>query len=358
MEIPKISILMSNYNHGHYLKESLGSLTKQTVFPFECIIIDDCSTDNSVEIIKKYQKDYNFIKLIQNSQNKGVIHNVAIGLNLSKGDYLMMFAADDTWSKDLIEKTTNLLIKYPNVGIVCSIPCYIYENGTEANAAVPQKKLPEYIPPTSLTSIFEKDLFIGGHTAAVKKKYLLEAKGMIDDLKWHCDWFAMHTIAFRHGLCFIPEKLGFQRLSPNSYSASFLIWKKQKKVLKNLFLIIQKKDFKDVKNKFFESKIIFLYPPFACIYLIFYPRHWFSLSLQTWKDIFHVFFFRDCLEKQHLYYRITKVILFIPYICIYFFFHPKFSSLKIWIKIKNQIAKKDFYHKVKSIIKKFIRKKT
>jgi len=83
--LPKISVIMPNYNYAKFLEFSLGSICRQTIFPFECIVIDDASTDNSIQIIKKYKKLYPFIRLIENTSNQGAVNAIKLGLKASIG---------------------------------------------------------------------------------------------------------------------------------------------------------------------------------------------------------------------------------------------------------------------------------
>ncbi|HEU65030.1 MAG TPA: glycosyltransferase family 2 protein [Chlamydiae bacterium] len=331
MQFPKISIIMSNYNYAHFLHESLGSIVKQTHPPFECIVIDDCSTDNSVAIIKKYQKDYSFIKLIQNDQNKGVMHNVNHALKISKGEYVYSLSSDDRCSPYFIEKAIKLLTKYPQSGLCCSIPCFIKENGEFSNEVLPpEENIKEYISPSSINSLLEKGFFIAGHTSIIKKKYLLQINGFIPELKWHCDWFALIVIALRYGFCYSNDRLAFLRLTPKSYSSSAFIWKSQKKVIKELISLLEKQQFSDVKNNFYKSKVI-LYLPYVCIYFITNFKYWFSLTPKIWKDIFNTLMYKDLLEKKHFLLKVKNFLS--PLIRIKHFLsrvkHKLFKEIKI-----------------------------
>ena len=308
MSPPKISIIMCNYNYACFLHDSLGSIVNQTQPPFECIVIDDCSTDNSVEIIKEYQKKNTFIKFHQNEQNKGVMYTANHGLKLTKGNYIYFFSSDDFCSKDFIEKTTKLLIKYPNAGLCCSMPCFSKENGEFSHAVIPPNETKEgYISSSSLESLFEKGFFLAGHTAVTKKTFLLDVNGMIPELKWHCDWFALSAIGFRHGICFIPEKLAFMRVHSRAYSSSFMIWNEQKKVIKEILKLLNTEPFKDVKDKFFKSRAL-LYQPYVTFYLITHSKYWLSLSFKTWKNIIHTILFKDLLEKKNIIQKIKNFI--------------------------------------------------
>ena len=72
---PLFSVLISNYNNGQYLQETIESVKAQDYTNWEIIIVDDLSTDNSIEIYKKYAND-NRIKIYYNTENKGVTYTV------------------------------------------------------------------------------------------------------------------------------------------------------------------------------------------------------------------------------------------------------------------------------------------
>ena len=94
-EIPKISVFLPIYNKEKYLFRSIGSLQKQTIKNIEIIAINDCSTDNSLKILKKLSKKDHRIKIINNDRNRGLLYSRAKGIINSKGDYLMNLDPDD-----------------------------------------------------------------------------------------------------------------------------------------------------------------------------------------------------------------------------------------------------------------------
>ena len=97
---PKVSIIITNYNYSKYVKDAIDSCLNQTVKPFEIIVVDDKSTDNSVSIIKKLP-----ITLLINDENSGVVHSRNKGIEHSTGDYFICLDADDKLREDFIEKT-------------------------------------------------------------------------------------------------------------------------------------------------------------------------------------------------------------------------------------------------------------
>lgn len=90
-----ISVIMSVYNAEKFLKKSIESILNQTFSDFEFIIIDDCSTDNSTEIIQAFAKIDKRIKLVSNEKNKGLTKSLNKALRLSKGKYIARMDADD-----------------------------------------------------------------------------------------------------------------------------------------------------------------------------------------------------------------------------------------------------------------------
>lgn len=91
---PFLSVTVLNYNYGHYLRACLDSILNQTLGDFEVILINDCSTDNSLEVIQPYLSDPR-IRLINHEVNKGFVASLREGCELSRGQYISVISADD-----------------------------------------------------------------------------------------------------------------------------------------------------------------------------------------------------------------------------------------------------------------------
>lgn len=100
---PLISIITPNYNASKYIAATIESVQKQTYSNWELLIVDDCSSDNSVEIIKTFQKNDARIKLLELTQNSGpaIVRNE--GIKQAQGNYLTFIDADDIWLPNFIE---------------------------------------------------------------------------------------------------------------------------------------------------------------------------------------------------------------------------------------------------------------
>lgn len=130
METPFVSILLPVYNGSSFIRETVDSLLNQTFSNFELIIINDCSTDSTLEILSTYED--NRIQIVTNSQNEGLISVLNKGINLSKGDYIVRIDADDIAMIDRIEKQLDFLEKNSDYVLVGSAAKLIYnEHKTE-----------------------------------------------------------------------------------------------------------------------------------------------------------------------------------------------------------------------------------
>jgi len=101
---PLVSIVITNYNYGLYLEDAIESALHQTYRPLEVLVVDDGSTDNSVEIIQKYPA-----KLISR-EHKGIAAAVDAGVRASRGDYYVPLSADDILHPEYVMKTLSVLM--------------------------------------------------------------------------------------------------------------------------------------------------------------------------------------------------------------------------------------------------------
>lgn len=123
---PKVSVVLTSYNHEKYLREAIDSVLNQTFTDFEFIIWDDCSTDKSWEIIKSYSDSR--IKAYRNKRNQRGLINLAIKQGL-RGEYIAIHHSDDVWEPTKLEKQVKILNKNPKIGAVFTQVNLINENG-------------------------------------------------------------------------------------------------------------------------------------------------------------------------------------------------------------------------------------
>lgn len=189
----KISIILPVYNAALYIKECILSIIQQTYKNYELIIIDDCSKDNSIDIIFGILEEHKYIpvKFIRNKTNLGISATRNIGIKESCGDFIFFIDSDDFISKDCLKSFTTLLNKYPSVDIISG--SYINYPLKQNQNAIQYNGIPEFIndkkqisllfynkklPNTVWNKLFKKD-FIEKYNLSFKEGIVYE-----DDL-WH-----------------------------------------------------------------------------------------------------------------------------------------------------------------------------
>ena len=113
----KISVLMPVYNSENYLTSSIESILSQSFKNFEFIIIDDGSTDNSLEIIEKYKHNDKRIVLIKNKFNLGTTRSLNLGLLIANGKYMVRMDADDWSYPDRLKTQYEYMEKHSEIGV-------------------------------------------------------------------------------------------------------------------------------------------------------------------------------------------------------------------------------------------------
>lgn len=116
--MPKVSVIMPVFNVERFLKTAIDSILNQSFKDFELILINDCSTDNSEEIINSY--DDSRIKCLTNRYNKGVSYSFNKGLEYAKGEYIARADSDDIYDVDRLKEQVEILDQFPNVNICSS----------------------------------------------------------------------------------------------------------------------------------------------------------------------------------------------------------------------------------------------
>lgn len=113
---PLVTVYITSYNYGRFIRTAIDSLLNQSFQDFECIIIDDGSTDNSREIIEEYSKNPKIKVIFQ--QNKGLNITNNIALRTAQGRYIMRLDADDYLDANALLVMTNILEKDETLGLV------------------------------------------------------------------------------------------------------------------------------------------------------------------------------------------------------------------------------------------------
>ena len=166
----KVSILMTFFNEEKFIQRSLKSLINQSFKNWEAVIVDDCSTDNSADIIKKF-KDQR-IKYFKLQQHKGRTSALNFGLQKCKGRFISILDADDFYFKNKLKKQIKLLKKDKEIKFLASWANVIDGEG---------KRILTYKTPLTYKKIKKKLLFsnIIGHSSIIYEKNFAKRKKLI-----------------------------------------------------------------------------------------------------------------------------------------------------------------------------------
>ena len=118
MNTPTVSVIVPNYNHSAYLSLRIDSILKQSYVDFELILLDDCSSDSSREILLSYESEPRVSHVIFNETNSGTTFKQwEKGISLARGRYIWIAESDDFADVDFLKVTIEALDQNPNAVI-------------------------------------------------------------------------------------------------------------------------------------------------------------------------------------------------------------------------------------------------
>lgn len=147
MRKPEISVIMSVYNGEEYLSETMDSLLDQTFKDFELIIINDGSSDNTLKILKQYQKKDKRVIILDNRKNLGFITSLNKGLHAAKGKYIARMDGDDICMRERFQLQHEFLERHKDIFLLGTYAINIDKNGNKLSLFKPPVK-PEAIAKT------------------------------------------------------------------------------------------------------------------------------------------------------------------------------------------------------------------
>ena len=159
----KVSVITASYNCAKFIEESIKSVLNQTYDNLELIIVDDCSTDNTEEIVNEYIKKDSRIKFYRLNNNSGAAVARNKGLDEATGRFIAFLDSDDIWYKQKLEKQINFM-QTNNYGFSFTSYRLIDENGGLLNKEIrvpneiTYKKLLKNTIIVCLTVIIDKEL--------------------------------------------------------------------------------------------------------------------------------------------------------------------------------------------------------
>jgi len=282
-----LSTIIPNYNHAKYLPECLESILSQSYKPDEILIIDDGSTDNSVQVIQEFQKRVPEIVLVRNEKNIGVHRTFNKALRLVKNTLIAPFAADDFIFPGFFEKAMALFVKNEDLAIVFADNVNFYDKKpyqfiTNKVHICSEPKI--FQPQEFINTLRKTNFYIASCACIYNKDIVLKYGGYNEQLLSLTDYYLNAQIAFRHPIGYIPEPMAAYRLVSNSYGASIrFAWRKRLTLLDTIMTTLVKKEDRAFRISFFRSGLLSFNGYFMLLYLFLHPKYWIHFPFIFYK---------------------------------------------------------------------------
>jgi glycosyltransferase involved in cell wall biosynthesis len=245
---PLVSVICMNYNHSDFVIECLNSIKNQTYSSIEIIIVDDFSTDDSVEVIKNWLETNQAVAFIKNEQNIGNTKTFNKALKLAKGQYVIDLAADDVLNPKCIELQIDKFqnSSYKNLGIVYGNAELIDEKGNHLSYYFPVDENLKLIKKRTSGDEYLKIIAGGGSSmctvSSMIKREVYEKNNGYDERLAYEDLDLWVRASREYNFDFIDSILIKKRILSNSLGSDFHRKRspKSKKINYSTFLIINK----------------------------------------------------------------------------------------------------------------------
>jgi len=254
---------MPNHNHARYLPTSLRAIFAQSHSPAEVIVIDDASTDHSLEVLGELGREFAALRVIRQHPRQGPLIAVNRATRQTIGDYLFYASADDQVLPGFFATAIQTLEKYPRAGLCCSsMAGFSDEQPQLSYTRLRYKGDRTYLDPAEVVRAERREFsiarprlgLIATFTALMRASAVRESGQYQPDLGFLSDGFLAHLIAFRHGICVLPDHyFAAYRGNPDSYASAMRRRPQEVKTIAARALSLLAGAHADLQSYFYQS---------------------------------------------------------------------------------------------------------
>ena len=210
-----VSLVVASYNHAGFLARRMDSLVGQTYQDIEILVIDDCSPDNSVEILSRY-KAHPKVRLVVREKNGGWVTVSNQGVDMSSGEFVLFANCDDDCDPRMVERLVDVLQRNPSAGIAFCRSLMVDEDdrGLGDDFSIRESSFRQRCSNDTLLSKAEASRFllhscvIPNLSAALFRRECFSEVGCLSsDYRVCCDWDLFFRIAARYDIAYVAEPL-------------------------------------------------------------------------------------------------------------------------------------------------------
>lgn len=210
---PLVSVVIATYNMGQYIDQTIDSILHQTWQNLEVIVVDDGSTDNTPEVMQRYQNDTR-IRYIQNA-NQGQPKAKNCGIKNSNGSFIAFCDADDLWESNKLEVQIPLFTR-PEIGIVYSEVSNIDENNNRYTKAANEVR-----HSGKVTNQLLIENFVPFGTSVIRRE-CIEKNGIFDEqFRMGIDWDLWLRYSLDWEFAYTPERTYIYRVWSGQMSTNY-----------------------------------------------------------------------------------------------------------------------------------------
>ena len=219
--MPTVSVIVPNYNHAPFLKQRIDSILDQTYQDFELILLDDCSTDGSRDIMESYRDDPHVSHIVCNEANSGsAFHQWNKGIALSKGDWIWVAESDDYCEPTFLERLMKEVAQEPDCVLAYSATWWVDQQDKKLWETPHSDKVNTY----NGRDFIRQKLAICNSIANVSEcifrrdKFHPEESHRYEQMRLCGDWFFYVLLAGQGNVVEVCQPLSYYRQHGNNIS--------------------------------------------------------------------------------------------------------------------------------------------
>lgn len=217
-----LSVILPNYNHAAYLPSAVGALLSQERPPDEIVVVDDGSTDDSLQVLERLAARAPALRLIPKERNEGAVAALNRGLAAARGDFVYLAAADDWVLPGFFRRALERLDEDRHSGIYCAEAMLVDGNSEQPvgirPAIRPLQRGGRVPAEEALKLLRHFDNWIVTSSTVFRREAMTEAGAFDPQLGSFADGFVARKIALARGLYFDPAVFSAWRILPGSLS--------------------------------------------------------------------------------------------------------------------------------------------